>query len=292
MPSLYCYNLYACETLRRPPVGGQIVDADTGKPVAGAEVCVYLQFSILMPVETADSQGGRVDLAKTDAQGRFFLRPRSGLLWLGDDPDNGPYNSLFGLYPGKWTNTVVLWVYSPALVTSELRDDHPRFFRASYHEYYATATRTRLPLLGYYYTIQIRQAKSEADWEGKCHNTINAAALGVPRSTGDRWLFNDLTGYLEKWPDGEKAGEYMYAALKTGLLFSPDRIKELMREGKLTSKDLKMYRKRNEVLLDLSRKVNYTGLSGIDKPFYEHQIDQLAKNLAMIDSFLLNGGAR
>ena len=193
--------------------------------------------------------------------------------------------------------SIGILVYAPDYVTLEsqsdgfdwLEDPIPTQMGAS-KIISARLTRKGSTKAGFDYSINLKRAVSEQEWIQKCTWTINvSASREEPFQT---WLFNDLTGYLEKWPEGEKAGDYMYAALKTGLLLSPERITELMREGKLTLQSLEMYRTRNESLLRISGQVKHPALSDIDKPFYDHEVDQLESNLKVIDSLLSTGGAR
>jgi len=67
---------------------------------------------------------------------------------------------------------------------------------------------------GYVLTVKMKRATSEEAWRLKCDLTILAKEEGFGT---DEWVFNDLTGYLQRWPDGKKAGVYIMKLVYLGL---------------------------------------------------------------------------
>ncbi len=180
--------------------------------------------------------------------------------------------SAFDVYwPFQWLDSIDLSVWQRDYIGASSFKIGMWWFRESPErsEGYCRVERYRIPFLGYRYRILLKKPATEAEWQVK----ISSVDLGggVKRNEQEQQrLFDDLTGYLERWPKGEKAGEYMYRAFKTGLLYSPARIKELMREGQFNQAQLREYAKRNEILVALSQKVARPALSQIDAQFYDH----------------------
>jgi hypothetical protein len=71
-----------------------------------------------------------------------------------------------------------------------------------------------LPIWGFYYKILLKRPLTETQWRAK----IDSVNLGLDQDSEERRLFTDLTGYLERWPEGEKAGDYLGKAMFTALV--------------------------------------------------------------------------
>jgi hypothetical protein len=196
------YTLYACVTLRRPPIRGVVVDAQTGQPVRGAEVCAIGQATILLPVETATRQLAGRGFARTDAEGTFSMPSCHGM------PCRDAI--LFAFIP-RWYNATLTTTWAPGHVTAFTLDTNrlPLDGRRD-----PTHSLLRLPFYGYRYVIRLERADSHASWKTKCDRTLLAASEN-PREITDEWVFQDLSRYLQQWPQGEKAGWYLERILET-----------------------------------------------------------------------------
>ena len=238
------YSLYACVTMRRPPIRGVVVDKETGRPVAGAEICGGVGYTVLFPSETADKQRGGGAYCVADGQGRFYLPAMSGVMLWPERTGTGGWilpNPLY-LVLVKWATSIELIVHSQDYVTVDSKEEARWWKRETYRtaegdsraaagrpspvslgmeRSYWTVKRFRLPVLGYWYRIELVRARTQADWEGKCRLT-QLATQRIDSLTADRWIFDDLTGYLERWPKGEKAGVYIVGLGDLGMALYPD----------------------------------------------------------------------
>ena len=202
-----------------PSIKGVVLDKETGKPVAGAEIVRIGQGPLLLSAESHVFYDSEAGSARTDAQGRFQIK--------GTARNAG--GSFVTLPPG-WVSSVALNVYAEDYIPAEIHEnvwgEHgqpPRYTatgggweEASSGQ--AVVKRRRSFFRGYQYVVELVKPKSEEDWQEKCRITTLFHDLYVPREFSDRWLFNDLTGYLERWPEGEKAGEYLGMAMFTALV--------------------------------------------------------------------------
>ena len=142
-------------------------------------------------------------------------------------------------------------------------------------------TRTGSLKAGFQYRLLVKRAVTQEDWEKKCALTKQiASSQGEPYRT---WLFNDLTGYLERWPQGEKAGGCMEAALSTGMGASCGYIRDELTTGRITIGQLRVYQERNALLLDLGRRVPPPALDGIRYKSYVSSLESLEKTNKCIE---------
>ena len=203
-----------------PPVSGVVVDRDTGLPVPGAFVSRQMMgtsknlFSGLAGGSPAEPLL-RFAQRTTGEQGRFSFPADKAVLvggfWehlLGPDTREGirlvvyardylPARSEalgFGWTTEEWKG--IDWSNGP----NKWHVIGPVDF---------SATRQGNLETGYAYRIALIQAVTEAQWKRKCHETWLLNSLYIPKSISDEWLFSDLCSYLERWPKGEKAGEYI-----------------------------------------------------------------------------------
>jgi len=247
------YNLYTCVTLRRPPIHGVVFDASTGMPIAGVEVFAAARFTIFAPVETAENQVGGGAYCVTDSQGRFSMPACSCVWWEpvkdADAPD--PRD----LAIPKWMNNLEMRLWGKDYVTQNLGGPPSWFI-----PYFTpptenpTFSRWRLPVAGYFYRIVLRAPEDESSWEEKCRETERAAPH-LPDEIAGRWLFNDLTGYLERWPAGEKAPNYFSELLGTGYIASCDYLQGQWATGAMTRDTLAGLFARNQRILQLAQNV-------------------------------------
>ncbi|MEW6758689.1 MAG: hypothetical protein AB1347_10750 [Acidobacteriota bacterium] len=110
--------------------------------------------------------------------------------------------------------------------------------------------------LGYCYRIEMERAETQEQWEAKCAATLSLSGRYAPREIADEWVFQDLTRYLERWPQGEKAGEYFSSLLSTALLETCESLEEDLRSGTLRRNDAELYLRRNAEILRLSAYVS------------------------------------
>ncbi len=191
---------------RCPPVRGEVVEHGTGRPVAGAivhrEMMGYsrnfLQYigggstSPLLPWKPRT----------TDSAGAF----RFPTAWtaLAADP-------LMLLYGPPLRTGISILVYSPdhIPVVSYLDGFDPSVHEGRSRSGFAFHLERKGTFwLGYRYRIEMERAETQEQWEAKCAATLSLSGRYAPREIADEWVFQDLTRYLERWPQGEKAGEY------------------------------------------------------------------------------------
>ncbi len=193
----------------RAPVSGVVLDKETGKPIKGVEVFVEASYYFAYPAES--EQGGAFGRGVSDAKGVFHLS--SAGLFKGIDKTGIPPMYLFVtlIWPRK-IDGIEVRLYAKEYVTISVK--------APVHLYGKRWSKNGVTvekkLKGYVLTVKMTRATSEKTWIRKCDATILAAGY-VPTEVGQRWVFNDLTGYLERWPHGEKAGGYILSLADTGI---------------------------------------------------------------------------
>ena len=206
-----------------PAVQGVVRDMETGKPIAGAHVSVTV-FGFPADPIAAIASPPKWALAgttvTTGADGRFSLQAQR------PSPKDTGVSWLSYLFWGPDTKTAIgVFVWAPEYMTvlSEAED----FFWTQdpildkWYDPHAPPIEVRRSgdlKRGFDYTVEIKRAVTEKDWEDKCRMTINNTnPLYEP---GASWLFSDLTGYLERWPEGEKSGEYTIKIADLGMAVS------------------------------------------------------------------------
>ena len=194
-----CQAYYYHERLL-PAISGVVLDMQTGKPISGAQVgATYLgpMESLAAPARPIPIGGGGT--GKTDAQGRFSF-PSAKL------PVSSPVYFLFGPneVAGIW-----LVAYSRDYVTCLSESGGLNWKQdkrlASYSG--VSLDREGSKWKGFRYTIRLARPESEEQWQEKTGLTLRAAS-SLPQELADRWRFDDLIGYLERWPQGGMARKY------------------------------------------------------------------------------------
>lgn len=74
----------------------------------------------------------------------------------------------------------------------------------------------------------------------------------LPEKLAQEWLFTDLTGYLERWPEGEKAGEYYKLLWETAAFRSCDFMRQDLASGQLSRDELKLYCQRGSRIISIA----------------------------------------
>lgn len=244
---IYCG--YACAIIRRPPVHGIVVDGDTGEPIQGAEVCVETRYTVLLPIETAENQRGARGSVITDRKGRFHI---SGANCLKAEEIKKSFGLL--IIP-KWANNVEARIYSKDYITQNAGSPPWAWFI-----YFISPTkpvilsRWRLPLLGYWCKIRMFKPVDEASWITKCEQTMRAHQILSDDISGE-WLFNDLEEYLERYPQGEKSGEYFNKVLEMTNIISCSYARDALRRGVITIEELEIHLMKATQHLHLAQKM-------------------------------------
>jgi hypothetical protein len=245
------------------------VDAQTGQPVQGAEVCVLSRYFVLVPVETADRQYLKTVHGRTDSRGRFSL-PAVSLTQSWREAREQDYDFplvvALDLILVKRLNAVEILVYAPDHVTAFHAD--PRGLPLDWRRN-DRRSMLRIPLWGYRYTLRLKRVKDRAEWEEKCSRTISAA-FRVSRDITDEWVFQDLSRYLQQWPQGEKAREF-YTRLWNTTSFAYWPCEDMRAEfasGRLSGSELTLYWERGSKILSLARDFS-SPPGGMDRSAFE-----------------------
>ena len=228
--AVIAYNVLAFVLMWCPPVRGIVVDKDTGAPIAGAEVLKAAEGFFFVPA-VGGRYFGATGQARTGSDGRFSFAGTVGR----PSPNKASWFNV--LWPFQWIDTIHVAVWDEQYIGADSGkqglcwgSDIPRRTAGN-----STVERFRLPILGYWYKIKLSRPQTEADWQEK----IGSVSLYFDDETRNRRLFTDLTGYLERWPEGEKAGEYYRLVWETAALGSCDYMREELANGELTRAQLR-----------------------------------------------------
>ena len=261
---------------RTPAVSGKIVDIETGEPIKGADVSVQVFGFPSDPIAAIASPPKwqlAGDMLKTDSQGSFSFPSQvppledSGVSWWS--------YILWG--PDKQTGIGVN-VYTKDHITVasdsegfewKLDDFYETYFRGENNEKLVTVERERKGERSFEYTIKVKTAITERDWEIKCKDTILHTRLG--REPDETWLFNDLVGYLERFPEGEKAGDYYKKAWATANLASCSYSKDALERKAITKEQLKTHFNRKKELLFLAKNLKIPP-HGLDNAWFKNHV--------------------
>jgi hypothetical protein len=232
--SLVIVLLLICfyESCKLPKISGVVLDMESGRPIAGADVqAIYMGSNISLTSGRSMGIGGG-GMSQTDAQGRFSFHssfipyPKKSLWLLAYSKDYMPY---FSTSEG----------FNPLLdndVTFEVKREGSR-------------------LKGYYYTIRLKKPETEPQWQSKIETVKRISMDACGGDQIDEWLFNDLVGYLERYPQGNEAGEYFEKLLVTQP-YDCETLSDFLANGDLTKSQIPTYYKRNQKIVELADKVN------------------------------------
>ncbi|MGA9750651.1 MAG: carboxypeptidase-like regulatory domain-containing protein [Acidobacteriota bacterium] len=279
---------------RCPPVSGVVVDRDTGRPIAGAFVTRQMLGMSRNFLYYLGGSSGPTPLLPfagvlTDAGGRFSFPADRTVMKPSESGDPFIY-----VYGPDIRHGIQLVVYSPEYIPVRsqeegfdwkkeewlsLDQEHTHDMRNPKWKVVGptgfSVTRSGNLWTGYQYRIEMIKAVTEAQWEEKWHETWLLNSLYIPKSISDQWLFNDLTGYLERWPQGEKAGEYLECALSTGMGASCSYLRSELATGSITIEQLRVYQQRNALLLELGKRVSPPARGGIRYRSYQSSLQSL-----------------
>jgi hypothetical protein len=256
------YMLYMAWVLHYPMLQGIVLDRLTGIPILSAQVYKAAQGSVF-PSEKAVLGMGGEDNVTVPANGVFSFRGGLGLSW--------------GLlWPFQNVDRVAIWVYAKDYIPLELSEPDSVSREsleggAYWHSFKkdgdweifpstsGTVKRRRLLGRGWTYRIEMVKAVTKEQWVEKCNRTL-AFSSDFPsgrytQCPEDQWVFQDLVGYLDKWPEDEAAPHYMAALLQTGYVASCDYLNKQLISGEISSGTLLLLYKRNQEILRLAEHV-------------------------------------
>jgi len=288
------YNVIAFVFMWCPPVRGVVVDIDTGKPIRGAIVQKSASGPILTYSESpyGARTGGADAQMVTGPDGRFSFPGAFAHPTLKD-------TSAFDVYwPFQWLDSIDLSVWQRDYIGASSFKIGMWWFRESPErsEGYCRVERYRIPFLGYRYRILLKKPATEAEWQVK----ISSVDLGggVKRDEQEQQrLFDDLTGYLERWPKGERAGTYYSRLWETANLVPCSSYeRDDFQKGNLSRERLKLYCKRAAKIIALADK--FSGPPpGMSEEAFQKGLEEERKQLACGMQLLQgkaheNGGSR
>lgn len=239
-----------------PAVSGIVVDAETGAPIAGAEIVRVGEGPFVISLESHVHYETPEALAKTDSHGLFSVSPtlRGNL-------------GVLSFVPYGWVNSIALNVYQTDYIPAEIHENvwgeygNPSRYKPTWGGW-AEATTEKAVFMrrhrlfrGYEYRIQLTRPKNEQDWIVKCRHTIFMHDRYVSPEVSEQWLFDDLTVYLERWPGGEKAGDYYVEAWSTATLGTCDLMREELSRGQITPAQLRIRCQRADKIILLSHRL-------------------------------------
>jgi|GEM_PF-3916609 hypothetical protein len=269
-----------------PPVRGIVVDAETGKPIEGVEIIRQGQGGTIAPTEKEYSWTSCPNNTTTSKDGTFNIPGtlKSGL------------KGEIQLTPTVWIDELALYAdhreyvcsNSPYGKTHPAMVDAKKPYKPTINGWeearspygYAFYERRRLWFFrGYEYRIRINKADTEEEWRAKCECAMNANFKFMQSEPTDKWLFDDLVGYLERFPDGEKAGRYLIKAINVSLL----RYEE---KEAPTYEGMLVFSNEARLLLDLATKIPIPSEPWGLRVGYEQNINALSRELFKAEQYL------
>jgi len=279
------YNVIAFIFMWCPPVRGVVVDIDTGKPIQGAIVQKSASGPFLIYSEgpSGARTGGADAQMVTGPDGRFSF---PGAFAHPTRKDTAAFDVY---WPFQWLDSIDLSVWQRDYIGASSFKIGMWWFRESPErsEGYCRVERYRIPFLGYRYRILLKKPATEAEWQVK----IGSVDLGggVKRDEQEQQrLFDDLTGYLERWPHGDHAAGYFSSLLPTAMLASCDYTREQYLSGRWTAEDLRTSIKRMKAILSLSKTVNRSGVEALTKKLEDADIREIPEEIECRQSLLNN----
>jgi hypothetical protein len=255
---------------KTPAVSGRVVDIETGVPIAGADVLVAIYGFPSNPI-AAIASPPRWTLTraylKTDNKGEFFFP--SEIPPLKNAGNSWWSYAVFG--PDRQIG-IGVYVFPKDHVTVASRNEgfdwneDPLYLLGPKDEKgkpLINVLRRHNNQSAFEYTLKTKKAESEKEWEAKCASTLlhyqDVAHWESLDEPGKTCLFNDLVGYLERYPQGEKAGNYMeeirYVVAPLGVSYLDEHDYSIDKR-KVTKKDIELWINRKEQFLALYEKIS------------------------------------
>jgi hypothetical protein len=232
--------------------------------------------------------------ATTGANGRFSFPPAAVR------PTPGKAGWLGTLYPFQWFNTVKVRVWEKDYIGVNSYKKGLWWSKSNPRDSggYCKVVRYRIPFIGFFYRISLKKAVTEKEWVTKI-GSVNLSGLPLPQSKDveQQRLFDDLTGYLERWPKGERAGTYYSRLWETANLVPCSSYeRDDFQKGNLSRERLKLYCKRAAKIIALADK--FSGPPpGMSEEAFQKGLEEERKQLACGMQLLQgkaheNGGSR
>lgn len=268
---------------RTPAVSGKVVDIETGQPIAGADVMVVIHGFPSDPAAAVASSGVFIaggDL-KTDSEGKFLFASQTPRI-----KDSGTTLMSYIFWGPEKQIGIEVNVFSKEHITAASKTEgldwkEDPFFESGYEgkngDRFVRVSRKKQLKGEYQYLIETKKAVTEKEWQLKCHDTL--LSCHDPEQKGDEWLFNDLVGYLERFPDGEKAGEYLNKAISISLA-------RYERKDSPSNEDRYNFSTEAQYLLGLAEKVQEPKAPLGLKIGYEMDINELRRELSKAKQFM------
>lgn len=273
------YLLFIFIALWCPPIRGVVLDAQTGKAIPTIQIHAWPEGFFMLGVENTVLEGKQAT-ASTDSKGRFFV---AGSV-VRPAPGRAGFLDVFS--PLQWLTHVKLAVWAPGYGTRLIKIPSYAllpWWTKSDAQQGLRAQRLRLPVWGFYVRLALAKPQSEEEWRKQCSMTIQAHDEGY---ASDEWLFNDLTSYLERWPEGEKAAQFFDALLHTAMMGSCEYITESYRKGELSAIDLRTHMERQRVILELSQRVDRSRVERLTKNSEDAAIQDIEPEMKCMQDLL------
>ena len=275
------YLLFVCVAIWCPRVRGVVVDARTGRPVPDAQILVRPAGFFMLAVEAGnEALEGKTLSARTSSTGRFSVPGSAVRPW----PWEAGALNVFS--PLQWITHVQIAVWAPGYGTKVI--EIPSYavvpwWRKSGDREGWNVSRLRLPVWGFWVHMALRKPEGEKEWRRVCGQAVTAHAEGI---IPDEWLFNDLTGYLERWPQGEMAGEYYKLLWETANLApcNPYEREDFLR-GVVTRERLQTYCDRAAKIIALSEMLEKPP-AGLAKDEFRWKVEEEKKQLVCAKELL------
>ncbi len=141
--------------------------------------------------------------------------------------------------------------------------------------------------------IKLKKATDEGDWIEKCHLTYYQKLQYYHKSPdlikwnipADEWLYNDIRTYLERFPDGEKSGEYYRRAWELTNLISCNYTINALQKEEITLEQVKTQLERKRVLISLAKSFKRPPC-GYNRVDFERDLDYEEKQFMCVKAVL------
>jgi hypothetical protein len=297
------YVLCMAWVLHYPAVRGVVVDRDNRQPIPGVEVYEAAEGYFFPQEKAVLSMGGETSRC-TSADGAFSFKGGVGMRW-----------GFF--WPLQYVDRVALWVYAKdyiplsiaevnAMTSASLKQStHKGSYRREgerevFPDEYGLVERERLFLQGWGLRIEMVKPLNKEQWEVKCRRTL---AFRSENPSGaydvhpeDAWVFQDLTAYLERWPEDDKAGNYLLILMdQIARGDSPANIDDELRSGELRCTELPAIVEKNNKILKLASSMappKQPYRVTVTFPSYEQRLKAIQECTAYLEQLSGNGGAK
>ena len=200
------YNVIAFIFMWCPPVRGVVVDIDTGKPIQGAIVQKSASGPFLIYSEgPSGARTGGADAQMVTGPDGHFSFPGAFA-----HPTREHYSAFDVYWPFQWLDAIDLSVWQRDFIGASSFEEGMWWTQESPERSsgYCKVQRIRIPILGFWYRILLKKATTQDEWEVKI-GSVDLGGTAKGNEQEQQRLFDDLTGYLERWPKGEMGRQYL-----------------------------------------------------------------------------------